>query len=147
MTPVSWKKVCRSKKAGRIGLRDPSLLNKVLSAKIWWRWLKHPREIWAKLWRKKYTPGMPENRLIRWNGDDQGSLIWTAAKQNRQLITQHAFWEIGNGETALFWTDSWQQWPALEQEEWAPDISAQAMQAGLTKVVDYWQIDNTEATW
>jgi ribonuclease HI/exonuclease III len=144
---VSWDKICKPKKNGGLGLRDPGIMNKILSAKIWWRWLKHPREIWAKLWRKKYTPGMPENRLIRWNGDDQGSLIWTAAKQNRQLITQHAFWEIGNGKTALFWTDSWQQWPALEQEEWATDISAQAKQAGLIKVADYWQIPNTEATW
>jgi hypothetical protein len=144
---VSWDKLCKPKKQGGLGLRDPGIMNKVLSAKIWWRWLKHPRELWAKLWRKKYTPGLPENRLIRWNGDDQGSLIWTAAKQNRQLITQHAFWEIGNGETALFWKDSWHQWPALEDEEWAPDICTQATQAGLTKVADYWQIDNTEANW
>jgi hypothetical protein len=44
---------------------------------------------------------------------------------------QHAFWEIGNGETALFWQDSWHQWPALGTKEWAPDISTQVTQAGL----------------
>jgi hypothetical protein len=44
---VSWQKVCNPKKAGGLGLRDPAILNKVLSAKIWWRWLKRPQDLWA----------------------------------------------------------------------------------------------------
>jgi hypothetical protein len=122
-------------------------MNKVLSAKIWWRWLKNPTDLWAKLWRKKYASNTAENNLIRWNGDNTGSLIWTAAKQNRQIVTQHAFWEIGNGETALFWQDSWQQWPALNAEEWARDICAQATGMGLTKVADYWQNNHIGDMW
>ena len=109
-------------------------MNRVLSAKIWWRWLKNPTDIWAKLWRKKYAPNTAENNMIRWNGDNTGSLIWTAAKQKRQIITQHSFWEIGNGETALFWQDSWQQLPTLNTEEWPHDISAQVIGMGLTRV-------------
>jgi hypothetical protein len=144
---VSWDKICRPKDQGGLGIRDPSTMNRVLSAKIWWRWLKNPRDLWAKLWRKKYAPNTVENNLIRWNGDNTGSLIWTTAKQNRQIITQHTFWEIGNGETALFWLDSWQQWPALNAEEWSRDICAQATGMGLTKVADYWQNDHTENTW
>jgi hypothetical protein len=31
-------------------------MNKILSAKIWWRWMKRPQDLWAKLWRRKYTP-------------------------------------------------------------------------------------------
>jgi exonuclease III len=88
---VSWEKICRPKEQGGLGIRDPSIMNKVLSAKIWWRWLKNPTDLWAKLWRKKYAPNTAENNLIRWNGDNTGSLIWTAAKQNRQIVTQHAF--------------------------------------------------------
>jgi hypothetical protein len=80
---------------------------------------KKPKDLWARLWRKKYAPNVAEKNLIRWNGDNPGSLIWTAAKQNRQLVTQHAFWEIRNGETTLFWKDSWQQWPVLDNEDWA----------------------------
>jgi hypothetical protein len=122
-------------------------MNKVLSAKIWWRWLKNPDDLWARLWRKKYTPTTAEKNLIRWNGDNPGSLIWTAAKKNRQMVTQHAFWEIGNGETTLFWQDSWQQWPALNAEDWARDICAQATRIGLTRVADYWQDNPMEDTW
>jgi hypothetical protein len=112
-------------------------MNKVLSAKIWWHWLKYPGDLWAKLWRKKYTPTTAEKNLIRWNGDNAGSLIWTTAKQNRQLITQHAFWEIRDGKTAMFWQDSWQQWPILSSEEWACEISTQTARMDLTRVVDY----------
>jgi exonuclease III len=144
---VSWETICKPKAQGGLGIRDPSTMNRVLSAKIWWRWLKNPTDLWAKLWRKKYASNTAENNLIRWNGDTTGSLIWTAAKQNRQLVTQHAFWEIGNGETALFWQDSWQQWPALNAEEWSHDICAQTTGMGLTKVADYWQNNHAEDTW
>jgi hypothetical protein len=122
-------------------------MNKVLSAKIWWRWLKHPKDLWARLWRKKYAPNVVEKNLIRWNGDSPGSLIWTAARQNKQLVTQNAFWEIRNGESALYWNDSWQQWPVLDNEDWARDICTPATQAGLTRVADYWQDNPLEDTW
>jgi len=89
-----------------LGLRDPFIMNKVLSTKIWWRWLKIPKDLWDRLWRQKYTQNVAEKNLIHWNGDNPGSLIWTTTKLNRQLVTRHAFWEIINGETALFWKDS-----------------------------------------
>jgi hypothetical protein len=147
MALVSWDKLCCPKEQGGLGLRDPFIMNKVLSAKIWWRWLKHPKDLWARLWRKKYTPNVAERDLIRWNGDNPGSLIWTAAKQNRQLVTRHAFWEIRNGETTLFWQDSWQQWSVLATEDWARDICTQAIRVGLTTVADYWQDTTQEDTW
>jgi len=75
MALVSWKKVCILKNVGVLGLRDPSILNKVLSEKIWWRWLKGPQDLWACLWRKKYTPSTLEKDLIRWNGHNLGFLI------------------------------------------------------------------------
>jgi len=55
-------------------------MNKVLSTKIWWHWLKIPKDLWAQLWRKKYAPNVAEKNLIHWNEDNLGSLIWTAAR-------------------------------------------------------------------
>jgi exonuclease III len=147
MALVSWDKLCRPKEHGGLGLRDPGIMNKVLSAKIWWRWLKIPKDLWARLWRKKYAPNVAEKNLIRWDEDNQGSLIWTAAMQNRRLVTEHAFWDIRNGKTALFWQDSWQQWPILGKEEWALNICTQANRRGLTRVADYWKADSPENTW
>jgi hypothetical protein len=119
----------------------------VLSAKIWWRWLKRPQDLWARLWRWKYTPNATERNLIRWNEDTPGSLIWTTARQNRHLIVNHAFWEIRNGQTALFWNDSWQQLPVLAQEDWVVTFFPPTTHAGLTRVVDYWKDNPTNATW
>jgi hypothetical protein len=46
-----------------------------------------------------------------------GSNIWNTAWRNRPLVQQHAFWEVRNGESALFWKDSWQQLPPLDDME------------------------------
>jgi hypothetical protein len=62
---VSWENICKPKDQGGLGIRDPSIMNSVLSAKIWWRWLKNPTDLWAKLWRKKYASNTAENNLIR----------------------------------------------------------------------------------
>jgi hypothetical protein len=62
-------------------------------------------------------------------------------------VTEHAFWEIRNGKIALFWQDSWQQWPILGKEEWALNICTQASRSGLIRVADYWKVDPQEDTW
>jgi hypothetical protein len=147
MTLVSWQKVCKVKKAGGLGLRDPTLLNKVLSAKIWWRWLKIPQDLWARLWRKKYTPTIPERELIRWNGQSPGSLIWNAAKNNRGLITYHSFWELQSGTSTLFWSDTWQQLPALNTEPTLSTFIPFTTEASLLKVSDFWNLEATRKIW
>jgi hypothetical protein len=42
---VNWGDLCKPKTAGGLGLRDPHLLNQVMGAKIWWRWLKKPWDL------------------------------------------------------------------------------------------------------
>jgi hypothetical protein len=66
-----------------------------MGAKLWWRWLKYPTELWAKLWKKEYAPHTNEAHLIGFKDQIQGS-----------NIQKHAFWEIRDGQNALFWTDS-----------------------------------------
>jgi hypothetical protein len=146
-TLVSWKKVCKPKNLGGLGLRDPTILNKVLSAKIWWRWLKRPQDLWARLWRKKYTPTIPEKELIRWSGQSPGSLIWNAARNNRGLITDHSFWELQSGSSALFWSDSWQQLPALNTDLNLNAFIPFTTEVGLIKVKDYWIPDGPREIW
>ena len=52
-TLVDWETVCKPKRVGGLGLRDPEITNKVLSAKIWWRWVTNKEEPWAVLWQQK----------------------------------------------------------------------------------------------
>ena len=53
---VDWQTICTLKDVGGLGLRDPLDNNKVMSAKIWWRWVNYEDEPWAKLWHLKYVP-------------------------------------------------------------------------------------------
>ena len=38
---VDWQTICTPKCMGGLGLRDPLDNNKVMSAKIWWRWVNY----------------------------------------------------------------------------------------------------------
>jgi hypothetical protein len=110
---ISWEKICKPKLKGGLGLWDPTILNKVLSAKIWWRWIKRQKDLWDRLWRKKYVLYIAEKKFIRLNENTLSSLIWNATKQGHSLIADHAFWEVQNGWIASFWYDSWKKWPSL----------------------------------
>jgi hypothetical protein len=47
---ISWENISRTKIQGGIGIKYPSIVNKVLNTKIWWhRWLKRPQDLWANL--------------------------------------------------------------------------------------------------
>ena len=61
---VDWQTICTPKVVGGLGLRDPLDNNKVMSAKIWWRWVNYVEEPWAKLWHLKYSPQWPKHSLV-----------------------------------------------------------------------------------
>ena len=52
--------------------------------------------------------------LIRTKELEDGSIIWNADKAQRDLIRAHSFWDIRDGNSALFWEDGWQQLPPLQ---------------------------------
>jgi exonuclease III len=135
---VGWEKICKPKNCGGLGIRDPGKMNKIMGAKIWWRWLQNPQELWARLWKHKYAPATHQNQLVRFNEQMPGSNIWTTAWRNRPLIQQHAFWEIRNGESALFWKDSWQQLPPLEDMVSLQPIKLILQQSIHNTVKDFW---------
>jgi hypothetical protein len=144
---VGWDKVCRPKKFGGLGIRDPGKMNQVMGAKMWWRWLQHPHDLWAQLWKQKYAPTVQNDQLIRFNEQRQGSNIWNTAWRNRSLIQQHAFWEVRNGESALFWQDSWQQLPPLDELESLHPLKIKLQQYGLKKVKDFWLPNHGRQQW
>eukprot|EP00253_Pinus_taeda_P022654 PITA_22654 len=85
---VSWSQLTERKEKGGLGLRDPETLNRVLGAKLWWRWLSGGNDLWKTIWRTKYR--MPasqirgrveENRISvkdYWKGNDisEGWRVW-----------------------------------------------------------------------
>eukprot|EP00253_Pinus_taeda_P004208 PITA_04208 len=106
---VAWDKICKPKNHGGLGLDDPKVLSKVLGAKLWWCWVKYPKAQWASIWKEKYTSTWEDNDHIRMSGIIKGSHIWNKSWKNRGLIQENSFWEIREGDLALFWEDKWKQ--------------------------------------
>eukprot|EP00253_Pinus_taeda_P024757 PITA_24757 len=104
---VSWNHLTERKQKGGLGLRDPERLNKVLGAKLWWCWLRGGNDLWKLIWRRKYN--MPNSLvdILRQRETPKGSTIWDLARQNRDIVENHIFWEIrGRGE-ANFSEEKW----------------------------------------
>lgn len=97
-------------------------MNKVLSAKILWRWVINKGEPSTHLWDQKYAKGWARSSLICWDQNYRGSLIWKATNANKQLVKDHSFWEFGNGEEADFFTDLWQHMLKIQDEIELPEL-------------------------
>eukprot|EP00253_Pinus_taeda_P011770 PITA_11770 len=94
---------------------------------------------WNKLCKSK-------SDLIRLQEVSEGSPIWNLARRNRNIIQDHSFWEIRDGETTFFWEDAWQQLPRLA----TPDLEnykREAQTGGNYRVNQYWSPDNIEQEW
>ena len=105
---ADWDKLCRPKIFRGIGLQDPGTTNKASGAKLWWRWLTEPHTPWVKLWKARYAAHWQQEELVRITDVPMGSPIWNLARASRHIIQDHCFWEIRNGQSALFWEDAWQ---------------------------------------
>eukprot|EP00253_Pinus_taeda_P005455 PITA_05455 len=144
---VSWTHLIKRKDEGGLGLRDPEILNKVLGAKLWWRWLQGGSDVWKKIWNYKYN--MPEQieEKLKIQNIPHGSSIWNLASQNRELIKQYAFWEIRGGEKAAFWEDGWQQKRKMIELQTLQNLQQSALRLGMFKVKDYWMEEEGREIW
>lgn len=106
---VSWKGLSKHKEEGGLGLRDPCILNQVLGAKLWWRWMRGGEDLWKRIRTQKYNMPTTIEGILRLEEVPRGSTIWDLASQNRDIIGRHAFWEIRNRSIDKFWEDAWQQ--------------------------------------
>lgn len=48
---VWWRSICKSKKEGRLGIKDLEAMNLALLAKWWWRFFTEPKLPWGSLIR------------------------------------------------------------------------------------------------
>ena len=64
---VSWDNICQPNLKGGLGLRDPKIMAEVQGAKVWWRWVSHTSEPWARLWCSKYGHDRLPSQLICFN--------------------------------------------------------------------------------
>ena len=113
-------------------------MSEILGAKIWWRWVTHSSEPWARLWSKKYTRDRPSHLLIHFNEALSGSTIWLKALAGKSIIHEHSFWEIKDGCRVMFWEDSWNQFPIHRRTPRLALIKQQEIERGRVLVNQSW---------
>ncbi|XP_059066510.1 uncharacterized protein LOC131857802 [Cryptomeria japonica] len=112
---INWDTLCLMKEDGGASLRKMELQNSALDAKLSWKMCKEPQKIWSRLFQKKYLDSEDTNRILTVANTERGSAMWNFLWDCKHIITDHILWQIGNGNTALFWRDSWDGFPALSE--------------------------------
>eukprot|EP00253_Pinus_taeda_P003838 PITA_03838 len=143
---VSWKHLTKRKEEGGLGLRDPDKLNKVLDAKLWWRWLRGGNDLWKQLWRHKYNMLDSTEDIYRMQETPKGSAIWDLASQNRDIVEKNVSWEIRGGGEAKFWDENWQQRGKMSRIQKIQNIQDKIGDNHIY-VKDYWKEDELDGIW
>ncbi|XP_026429948.1 uncharacterized protein LOC113326429 [Papaver somniferum] len=102
--PKAWDNIRASKVAGGIGIRDPYKVNISLLAKLAWRLLKNPEDLWVKILRGKY---FPRTHPFHKKKDYEISWIWHNIRLGLQVIKDNSIWQVGYGRNIHVSSDNW----------------------------------------
>jgi hypothetical protein len=99
---VAWKKICRPKQQGGLGVLNLDLQNKTLLLKNVHKLFNREDTPWVNLiWNSYYASGaVPGQRLV-------GSFWWRAHLKLLDSYKALARCNIGDGKSVFFWGDLW----------------------------------------
>jgi hypothetical protein len=100
---VAWKKICRPKNQGGLGVLDLGIQNKAILLKNLHQFYNKLDIPWVQLiWNSYYSDGnIPGNQLV-------GSFCWKSHLKLVDLFKAMARCNVGDGKSDYFWTDLWQ---------------------------------------
>ncbi|VAI55917.1 hypothetical protein VPH35_110151 [Triticum aestivum] len=101
---LAWHKMCKAKKEGGMGFRDPKAFNQALLAKQVWRILLYPSSLGARVLKARY---FPEGSIMNTTCPSRGSLTFRSIIHGRELLREGVVWRIGDGTTVNVHHDSW----------------------------------------
>jgi len=101
---IAWDKICYPKKFGGLGLRKTAAVNLAFLAKLAWKFLTTPGNLWVQMISAKY--GNPD-RFFTCKTRQSDSWVWKCILRLRPFIKQGLRWKLGNGKSINFWTDAW----------------------------------------
>ncbi|XP_059068379.1 uncharacterized mitochondrial protein AtMg00310-like [Cryptomeria japonica] len=111
---ISWDKICTSKEDGGVGIKNLRDQGRALGAKLVWRLFRTPHLKWARLLNQKYLNGEDPIQIFRETNPPRGSCLWNFMLDCRKIISDRLTWNLGSGDKALFWSDSWGGYKAIE---------------------------------
>ena len=107
---IKWEAVCMPKEEGGLGVKDITSFNVALMGKWKWELFQSQGELWVRLLNSKYGGwrGLSEHPRPA-----KESIWWRDLKklcqhtQQGQLLNNSIRWQVGCGNQAKFWEDSW----------------------------------------
>ena len=103
---VAWPKMCMSKKAGGMGLRDLEAFNQAVLAKQGWRILINENSLMTRVLKGKYFPSCS---FIDAKQGSNMSFTWRSILQARPVLMKGLYRVIGDGRSTRIWGDPWLQ--------------------------------------
>lgn len=101
---MAWAVVCQPKRSGGLGIPALATNNHIALARLCWRLLSHPSQLWSQVLMAKYG-GLPDLQCLRPRAAP--SHIWRSIRTGWTLLRAGLCWQLGYGTTCLFWLDSW----------------------------------------
>ena len=133
---------------GGLGIKKLNWQNEALGAKLSWRLYKEHNQKWARILYNKYLNANDPLSIFRMKSLPKGSDSWNFIAKSRYLITKYLTWDIGNGQDALFWEDSWDGLPPLDSQGHLVECKNLLSHHWGDKVKDYMILNNDQKwTW
>ncbi|KAL8112036.1 hypothetical protein AgCh_019659 [Apium graveolens] len=108
---VAWKKLCRPKECGGLGVRDLRNFNLAMLAKQGWRFLNETNPLVSAFMKAKYYP---QTDLLNAEAGANASYIWRSIMASLRAVKAGTRRKIGNGIDTNVWEMPWI--PRLEDE-------------------------------
>ncbi|XVF22870.1 hypothetical protein REPUB_Repub12eG0208500 [Reevesia pubescens] len=101
---VKWDQVCQPKRTGGFGLRQTSLMNTALLAKLGWKLMTGNYDLWAQVLHSKY---LKDTDFIKAAKKPGSSYTWRSILSSQVIVAKGCSRLVLNGKQTNFWYDEW----------------------------------------
>lgn len=101
---IAWDIICTPKAYEGLGLRKILPLNKAYIAKLGWKNLTGPTNIWVQLIKAK---NLHDESFFNYSPKPHNCPIWRNILKQRPSLRKGIRWKIGDGTHILFWLHNW----------------------------------------
>ena len=93
---MSWSRLCKSKKMGRLGFRDLRAFNLSLLTKLAWKLVQKTDSLFYRIYKARY---FPNSTFLDAEMGHNPSYVWHSLLSAREVLLAGSKWQVGNGDT------------------------------------------------
>ena len=102
--PVAWADICTPKNLGGLGIRPFLHFNQAALAKLGWKILTQPENLWVRIMKAKY---LRKSSFFDTKSRPSHSVAWKGILSSRHIILDGLRWIVGDGNCINFWKFNW----------------------------------------